>query len=293
MVEEIMINEWKEFLAYTEKPKYTVTGKRNTSYLGRFTFKTLLDFEGIGRIFTIIARGYLFHNRDGSLLDGDAYERADYACRALCAWCSIPEKKTATPKAEWQSKSDFREYHEEFPDLVNAKGEGWFYRHVHSITRFVKNNPDLISDSAQKSCQQLAKGFDKEWRDKVVHYQVPLFTQTTRASWGIRFEGIVADALTLGPLRTDEPDISPLLIEKVSLLLPKGVPIDVVCMLIAYYKANKPDDSKWVVLPVASFDAYYGNTNFSRKYLSKIPEEILMRSEQMLGVSRFTVLQLY
>ena len=43
-------------------------------------------------------------------------------------------------------------------------------------------------------------------------------------------------------------------------------------MLIAYYKANKPDDSDWVVLPVASFDAYYGNTNFSRKYLSKIPE---------------------
>jgi len=148
VVEEKMINEWKEFLAYTEKPKYTSTGKRDTSYLGRFTFKTLLDFEGIGRIFTIIARGYLFHNHDGSLLDGDAYERADYAYRALCAWCSIPEKKTATPKAEWQSKSDFREYHDEFPELVNAKGEGWLYRHVHGITRFAKNNPDLVSDNA-------------------------------------------------------------------------------------------------------------------------------------------------
>ena len=44
-----MINEWKEFLAYTEKPKYAATGKRDTSYLGRFSFKTLLDFEGIGR----------------------------------------------------------------------------------------------------------------------------------------------------------------------------------------------------------------------------------------------------
>ena len=282
-----MINEWKEFLAYTEKQKYAAAGKRDTSYLGRFTFKTLLDFEGIGRILTIIARGYLFHDRDGSLLDGDAYDRADYAYRALCAWCSIPEKKNTTPKAEWQSQSDFREYHEEFPELVNAKGEGWFYRHIHGITRFSKNNPDLISDSAQKSCQQLAKGFDKEWRDKVVHYQVPLFTPSTRASWGIRFEGIVADALTLGPLRNEEADISPALMEKVSSLLPKGVPAEVVCMLIAYYKANKPDDSDWVVLPVASFDAYYGNTNFSRKYLSKIPEEIMERSEQRSGVSRF------
>jgi len=72
-------------------------------------------------------------------------------------------------------------------------------------------------------------------------------------------------------------------------MLPKGVPADVVCMLIAYYKANKPDDSDWVVLPVASFDAYYGNTNFSRKYLSKIPEEIMERSEQRLGVSRFRI----
>lgn len=282
-----MINEWKEFLAYTEKPKYSAASKRDTSYMGRFTFKTLLDFEGFGRTFTIIARGYLFHDRDGSLLDVDPYDRADYAYRALCAWCSIPEKKKATPKAEWQSKADFREYHEEFPELVNAKGEGWLCRHVRGITKFAKNNPDLISDSAQKSCQLLAKGFDKTWRDKVVHYQVPLFTQSTLASWGIRFEGIIADALALGPLRNEEPDISSELMEKVSSMLPKGVPADVVCLLIAYYKANKPEDSDWVVLPVASFDAYYGNTNFSRKYLSKIPEEILVRSQQMLGVSRY------
>ena len=77
--------------------------------------------------------------------------------------------------------------------------------------------------------------------------------------------------------------------ERVFLLFPKGVPAEVVCMLIAYYKANKPNDSEWVVLPVASFDAYYGNTNFSRKYLGKIPEEIMERSEQRLGVSRYRI----
>ena len=137
------------------------TGKRDTSYLGRFTFKTLLDFEGIGRIFTTIARGYLFHDRDGSLLDGDAYARADYAYRALCAWCSIPEKKNATPKAEWQSQSDFREYHEEFPELGIMKADYEFFRHK----LFLTNDETeaifsllILADNERTNLQKIIEG---------------------------------------------------------------------------------------------------------------------------------------
>ena len=33
-----MIREWDEFRAYTGPVTYTVTGKRDSTYLGRFTF---------------------------------------------------------------------------------------------------------------------------------------------------------------------------------------------------------------------------------------------------------------
>ena len=60
---------------------------------------------------------------------------------------------------------------------------------------------------------------------------------------------------------------------------------EVVCDVIAYCEANKPTDTDWVVLPIANFDCYYGNTNFSKKWLSKIPTAILSR-EVSNGVSR-------
>ena len=48
-------------------------------------------------------------------------------------------------------------------------------------------------------------------------------------------------------------------------------------------------DSDWVVMPVASFDAYFGSTNFSHKWLVKIPETILTREKQSFGVCRYRV----
>ena len=53
------------------------------------------------------------------------------------------------------------------------------------------------------------------------------------------------------------------------------------------YRANRPEDSDWVVLPVASFDAYFGSTNFSHKWLVKIPDTILTREKQSFGVCRY------
>ena len=109
-----MTNEWNEYIAYIGQPTYTVSNGKDTSFLGRFTTDMIKDFKGFARIFTILARGYLFHNADGSLKDGDPRERIEYARRALCAWCSMPDKKkNATPNAEWQFKVSFPEYHEE------------------------------------------------------------------------------------------------------------------------------------------------------------------------------------
>ena len=281
-----MLNEWKEFQDYTGVVNYTARNKQDTTYLGRFTFDTILDFEGLNRVLTILARGFLFHNEDGGPAEAPR-ERIDYAKRGLCAWCSVPDSKKATPREAWQFGSDFRNLHSEFHGLVDENGSGWFHRHVHRVADFVRENPEKVSSGAQKKCVAIEKGFDRAWRDKVIQMQIPLFAPTTKGQWGLRFDSFLAQALELGPLRTEEPILSPALVEQLRSLTPKGVPSEMVETLAAYYLTNKPEDSDWVVLPVANFDAYFGTTSFGRKYLKQIPETILERSETGFGLCRY------
>ena len=274
-----MTNEWLEFQAYIKKPTYSAANKHDLSYLGRFTFKTIIDFEGFGRILTVIARGYLFHNQDGSLRGGNPYERVEYARNALCAWCSVPDKNEDEPFTNFGALAS------DFPELVNAKGEGWYYRHVQNIVKFVKKNPDAVSEKAKTTVALIAKGFKTEWKKKVRQLQVPIFALNTKAAWALRFDDILADALELGALRTEEYTLPPVKENAINAFDLGGVPFEVVCDVVAYCEANKPTDTAWVVLPIANFDCYYGNTNFSKKWLSKIPAAILSR-EVSNGVSR-------
>ena len=287
-----MLNEWKEFQAYTKPVTYTAAGKRDTTYMGRFTFDTLMDFEGLSRVLTILTRGYLFHTEDGSLA-ASPRENMDYAHRALCAWCSIPDKKKATPREAWQFDSNFSGLHDEFPELVDKQGRGWFYRHVHNIADFVFAHLDVTSKSAQDKCLLIQKGFDAAWRKKVIQFQTPIFSPGTKGQWIMRFDDAIADALELGPLRQDEVLLSPELEAQIQTLTPKGMPPEVIPTLICYYKVNKPEDSDWMVLPVANFDAYFGNTSFGRKYLKTIPREIIERADSGYGVCRYRVTKEY
>ena len=274
-----MTNEWLEFQAYIKKLTYSAASKHDLSYLGRFTFKTITDFEGFGRILTIIARGYLFHNQDGSLCAGNPYGRVEYARNALCAWCSVPDKNEDEPFA------NFGELSLDFPELVNAKGDGWYYRHVQNVVKFVKKNPDAVSEKAKTTVALISKGFKTEWKKKVRQLQVPIFALNTKAAWTLRFDDILADALELGELRTEEYLLTPERENAIAALDLGSVPFKVVCDVIAYCEANKPTDTDWVVLPIGNFDCYYGNTNFSKKWLSKIPTTILSR-EVSNGISR-------
>ena len=94
-----MIDERAEFAAYTGAVVYDATNKQDSAYLGRFTFDTLLRGEGLQRILTIVARGYLWQTEKPDM------ERARDALRA---WCSIPDSKKAKPKEAWQYETDFR-----------------------------------------------------------------------------------------------------------------------------------------------------------------------------------------
>ena len=283
-----MINEWEEFCAYTGTVSYTASKKSDTTYLGRFTFATILEFEGMARILTILARGYLFHDKNGAVVPGDPCDRIAYARRALCAWCSAPEKGKTAPKDEWQFRTDFSELRAEFPELVNADGTGWFLRHVLAVTDFTLTHPEKVRSTSLKNAEIIRAKFAAAWRNKVMQYQIPIFSTQTKGAWTLRFDDVLADALELGLLRREEPELPAEIREKIEAVLPKEVPARVVCTLIAYYLANKQDDCEWVVLPVTNFDAYFGDTSFSKKQLPKIPAEIVERSNSF-GVSRFRV----
>ena len=273
-----MTNEWLEFKAYTEKPTYFSSGKRDFSYLGRFSFKTILDLEGMGRILTIIARGYLFHDKDGNILEGDAYSRIEYAKNALYAWCSIPDKKD-------NSDVNFSYLSREFPELVSPTGEGWFCSHIKGIVKFAKKNPTLISIKSMETISAISKGFTKMWSKKVKQMQIPPFALNTKGSWILRFDDIIADALELGPLQTTEIQLPAHIKDKLEILDLNRVPYDVFSDVICFCIANKQDSTDWIHLPVSNFDCYYGNTNFSKKWLSKIPDTILER-EVASGICR-------
>ena len=287
-----MVNEWSEFLQYTGPVTYAASGKRDTSFLGRFTWDTLLDFEGLARVLTVLARGFLFHHPDGSLAD-DPRSRIEYARRALCAWCSVPDPRGASPKKDWQFRTDFRNLHNELPALVDENGSGWFRRHVRRVADFVGDNPKLVSSSASDKAQKIKKGFDEAWRNKLRQFQVSLYSPGTKGQWIIRFDTALADGLELGPLRMTDVALPEELAARVRAVLPKGLPPEMVCTLIAYYAANKPEDSDWVVLPVASFDAYFGTTSFGRKYLRLILGEILERPDSGFWVCRYRVREEY
>lgn len=282
-----MLNECQEFLDYTGPVTYKADGKKDTTWLGRFTFEALREFGGLSRILTVLARGFLFHGPDGRKLDGRPRERTGYAHRGLCAWCSVPERASAKP--EWQYRTDFGLLHEEFPALVDEDGRGWFCRHFHAAMAFAQNNPKVVRKAYSEAAGELDKKFGAEWRKKVRQFQMPLFSSNADAAWIIRFDDVIADALELGPLRQGMVDLPDDLLAKIEAVRPGKLPSAVIQMLITYYIANKPEDSKWVVLPVANFDCWFGDTNFGRKYLSQIPEEIIQRSSSF-GVSRYRVL---
>ena len=273
-----MLNEIQEFLDYTTPVTYTVKAKADTTYLRHFTLDFFTSFDGLNRVLTILARGYLFQREEPDI---------NRAKRALLAWSSIPESKKATPKQEWQYRTGFRELHEEFPELVDKNGKGWLHRHARGVEKFILKNAENIDSRKVPQAEKIRKTFDAQWRTKVEQLQNSVFNSNTKGGWVFRFDDAIAEALELGPLRNYEISLPEVLKQRiVQATSAKAAPY--VCDLISYYLAHRREDTDWVVLPVTSFDNYYCSSYFSKKVLGKIPESILVRRERS-GISRYYV----
>lgn len=275
-----MLNEIEEFKAYTTFPDYTIKSKRDTGYLGRFTYKMIKEFRGFNRILTILARGYMWENETADI---------DRAYRALCAWCSLPESVKPDRRKAGQDRTCFSDLHDEFPELVNEDGEGWYFAHVHNMAAAVLDNAGNNTNSMASNALTIVKKFNKGWCNKVMQAQASLYTKTTKGAWIIRFEDIVAEAKELGPLKNNDIDLPAETVQKLKDALNNKKRENVFLDLAKFYLANKPYDSEWVILPVENFNAYYGTTSFDRKWLPDFPESILVR-EEYSGACRFKMI---
>ena len=286
MIEESITNEWAEFLSYTKEPTYAVRNKKDNGFLGRFTMDMLMENYGFARILTVLARGYLFHNPDGTLKEDDPYERTYDARRALCAWCSIPDKKNATPRAEWQFKTDFRELHDAFPELVDADGCGWYIRHLRGISNFINTNRDKVGKTTHKLADNIER-LEDAWRKKVIQFQIPIFSEGTKGDLILRFDDVIADALELGALRTESIRLTDEQEQWLTEVTPSKVPLHVTRTIFEYYLANKPSDSNWCVLPITNMEAYLGSSALSRMYLKKLND--IIRKKNISSVNAVTI----
>ena len=278
-----MLNEWEEFSAYTVFPEY-----KKDSYLGRFTLPMLLDIMGFQRILTILARGYLF--QEGS----DGYDRIDIARRALLAWCSFSGEKTKNApdqETDPRLRVNYGEYAEEFPELLTPDGDGWLIRHVENMISFVEANPNDVRKGVADKIEALKMGFRKQWAKKLRQLQVPAFAPNTKGAWVLRFDDILADALESGPLRNRDFDLSEETIQRITELTPKGIPVEVSILLYKYYLANKEDGREYVLLPQQNFNAYFGNTSFSQKWVAALNGKLIDK-KVLDGVSKYKVLHL-
>lgn len=149
-----------------------------------------------------------------------------------------------------------------------------------------QKNSDMMSKAALAKAEPLRKKFDDAWRDKVKQFQVSLYSPETKGAWVLRFDDILADALELGPLTDKTVSFSDDEKARIESLLPDGLPYEVAETVIAYCIANKPEDSDYVILPVSNFDAYFGSTSFSHKWLNLFPDTLLERDKQSFGGCR-------
>ena len=183
---------------------------------------------------------------------------------------------------------NYGKYAEEFPELVTPEGDGWLIRHVENIIAFVEANPNAVRKGVAEKIEALKKGFRKQWANKLRQMQVPAFAPNTKDAWVLRFDDILADALELGPLQNRDFDLPEETIQRITELTPKGVPVEASILLYKYYLANKEHDREYVLLPQQNFNAYFGNTNFSQKWVGALNRK-LIEKKVLEGVCKYRI----
>ena len=175
--------------------------------------------------------------------------------------------------------------------MVDENGCGWYIRHIGAISNLAEQSPKKVKAGVRTLFPEKLPEYENQWRKKVRQFQIPIFQESTDAVWQIRFDDIIANALTLGPLREMAADVTEQQKEKLLPYAQGEVKPEHLTTLLAYYLANRPEDSEWVVLPVSSFNNYFGSTVFSKQVLKAVTGTVIQRSDMAYGSVRYRVME--
>ena len=240
--------------------------------------------KGFNRIFTVLARGYLFHNADGTICTDDPYERTEEARRFLCAWCSLPYEAVTNKALKFHTS--FPELHSEFPDIVDENGAGWYYRYLHSLSDYIKKNKEDVTKKLHCFTEKKTlKAIEVTWANKLIQYQYSIYNNRSSADFPLLFDTAIADALILGPLRTEAVVLPDETLQKIKAYGVNAKTERLMITLAEYYIANKEPDSDWVIIPRTNISAYLGSASYVDNYEKKIPEGFMEKKPEMGGVS--------
>ena len=279
-----MTNEWLEFKAYTDAPVFLAENKQSTAFIGRFTVRMIKQNKGFSRIFTVLARGYLFHNADGTLRTDDPHERIDKAREFLCAWCSLPYEIVSNKALAFHTS--LPKFHSEFPNIVDEHGAGWYYRYLHSLSDYIRKNKEDVTKKLHCFAEKKTlKAIESTWANKLIQYQYSVYNDRSSADFPLLFDTAIADALVLGPLRTEAVVLPDETLQKIKAYGVNAKTERLMITLAEYYIANKEPDSDWVIIPRTNISAYLGSATYMEAYESKIPDEFMEKKPEMDGVS--------
>lgn len=279
-----MTNEWLEFKAYTDTPVFLAESKQSTAFIGRFTVRMIKQNKGFNRILTILARGFLFHNADGTLRTDDPYESFEKARHFLCAWCSLPYETVSNKSLAFHTS--FPELHSKFPDIVDENGAGWYYRYLHSLSDYIKKNKDNVTKKLHCFAEKKTlKAIESTWANKLIQYQYSIYNNRSSADFPLLFDTAIADALVLGPLRTEAVVLPDEALQKIKAYGVNAKTERLMITLAEYYIANKEPDCEWVIMPRTNISAYLGSATYMESYEDKMPEGFMEKKPEMGGVS--------
>ena len=283
-----MTNEWLEFKAYTDTPVFFAGSKQSTAFMGRFSTTIIKKNKGFNRIFTILARGYLFHNTDGTLRTDDPYERTEEARHFLCAWCSLPYEAVTNKALKFHTS--FPELHSEFPNIVDENGAGWYYRYLLSLSAYIKKNKENVTKKLHCFAEKKTlKSIEEKWSRKLIQFQYSVYNDRSSADFPLLFDTAIADALVLGPLRTEAVVLSDETLNKIKTYNADAKTERLMITLAEYYISNKEPDCEWVIMPRTNISAYLGSASYMEMYESRIPEGFMEKKPEMGGVSAVRV----
>ena len=134
-----------------------------------------------------------------------------------------------------------------------------------------------------KKCASIEKGFDHATGGtKVIRCRFPV-RPSTKGEWGLRFDSFLAQALELGPLGSEDPELSPALVELTSQPHAQGRSVgdggDAGGLLLCQQDGG---DSDWVGAAGSERRIFRHHQLWGVKYLRQIPETILERSRNRL-----------